>query len=316
MENRVRLGISSCLLGDNVRFDGGNRMDRFLTHSLAQFVDYVPVCPEIEAGFGVPREPFRLEGDPISPRLITVKTRVDYTERMVRWAKRRVKELEKENLHGFIFKSSSPSDGMMGVKVYTGKGRFVKKGVGIFARMFMQQFPLIPAEEDRRLHDPKIRENFVNRIFTLQRWRKTVSSGKVKRHLVDFHTRNKLLLLAHSPKHYRLMCRLMTDAKQMPVKDLFMKYENLLIQTLALRTTIRKNLNVLRYLLGYFKKRLSRDEEQELFEVFEQYRNKAVPLVVPTTLINHFARKYNLHHLLHQTYLHPHPVELTLKAHV
>jgi uncharacterized protein YbgA (DUF1722 family)/uncharacterized protein YbbK (DUF523 family) len=276
----------------------------------------VPVCPEVEAGFGVPRESMRLVGDPEKPRLITFKTKMDKTAQMLNWARRRVKELEKEDLHGFIFKSDSPSSGMIRVKVYTEKGMPVKKGVGMFAREFMNHFPLIPAEDDGRLHDPKIRENFIERIFALQRWRQTIATGKNMGNLVDFHTRNKLLILSHSQKHSRLMGKRVAAGKQMPMQELYAQYEALLMEALALKTTPKKNMNVLQHLMGYFKKQLSRDEKQELLEVFDQYRQEFVPLVVPITLINHFVRKYDQQYLKIQTYLNPHPVELKLRTHV
>jgi uncharacterized protein YbgA (DUF1722 family)/uncharacterized protein YbbK (DUF523 family) len=316
MEERVRLGISSCLLGNAVRWNSGHKMDRYLTRTLGQFVDYVPVCPEVEAGFGVPRESMRLVGDPENPRLITFKTKTDNTDQMLRWARRRVEELEKEDLHGFIFKSDSPSSGMIRVKVYTEKGMPVKKGVGMFAREFMNHFPLIPAEDDGRLHDPKIRENFIERIFALQRWRQTIANGTNMGNLVDFHTRNKLLILSHSQKHSRLMGKLVAAGKQMPMEALYTQYEALLMEALALKTTPKKNMNVLQHLMGYFKKQLSKDEKQELLEVFGQYRQEFVPLVVPITLINHFVRKYDQQYLKMQTYLNPHPVELKLRTHV
>jgi uncharacterized protein YbgA (DUF1722 family)/uncharacterized protein YbbK (DUF523 family) len=316
LEERVRLGISSCLLGNPVRWNAGHKLDRFLTNTLGQFVDYVPVCPEVEAGFGVPRESMRLVGDPQNPRLITFKSKMDHTDRMQRWARRRVKELEKEDLHGFIFKSDSPSSGMIRVKVYNEKGMPIKKGVGMFAREFMAHFPLIPAEDDGRLNDPKIRENFIERIFTLRRWRETIYSGKRMGNLVDFHTRNKLLILSHSPKHYKIMGKLVAEGKQMPMKDLYAQYATVLMEALALKTTTKKNLNVLQHLMGYFKKQLSGDEKQELLDVFEQYYQEYVPLVVPLTLINHFVRKYDQQYLKLQTYLNPHPVELKLRTHV
>ena len=316
MEERVRLGISSCLLGNAVRWNSGHKMDRYLTGTLGQFVDYVPVCPEVEAGFGVPRESMRLVGDPEKPRLITFKTKTDQTDQMLRWARKRVKELEKEDLHGFIFKSDSPSSGMIRVKVYTEKGMPVKKGVGMFAREFMAHFPLIPAEDDGRLHDPNIRENFIERIFALRRWRQTADNGKNMGNLVDFHTRNKLLILSHSPKHYKVMGKLVAQGKQMPLKELYAQYETTLMEALALKTTPRKNLNVLQHLMGYFKKQLSKDEKQELLDVFDRYRREFVPLVVPLTLINHFVRKYDQPYLKLQTYLNPHPVELKLRTHV
>ena len=316
MEERVRLGISSCLLGNPVRWNAGHKLDRFLTNTLGQFVDYVPVCPEVEAGFGVPRESMRLVGDPQNPRLITFKSKMDHTDQMLRWAQKRVKELEKEDLHGFIFKSDSPSSGMIRVKVYTEKGMPVKKGVGMFAREFMDHFPLIPAEDDGRLHDAGIRENFIERIFSLRRWRETITQGKRMGNLVDFHTRNKLLILSHSPKHYKVMGKLVAEGKQMPIKALYTQYESTLMEALTLKTTTKKNLNVLQHLMGYFKKQLSRDEKQELLDVFDQYRLEYVPLVVPLTLINHFVRKYDQPYLKLQTYLNPHPVELKLRTHV
>jgi uncharacterized protein YbgA (DUF1722 family)/uncharacterized protein YbbK (DUF523 family) len=316
MEERVRLGISSCLLGNAVRWNSGHKMDRYLTRTLGQFVDYIPVCPEVEAGFGVPRESMRLVGDPEKPRLITFKTKTDQTDQMLRWARKRVKELEKEDLHGFIFKSDSPSSGMIRVKVYTEKGMPVKKGVGMFAREFMDHFPLIPAEDDGRLHDPNIRENFIERIFALRRWRQTVDNSKNMGNLVDFHTRNKLLILSHSPKHYKVMGKLVAQGKQMPMRELYAQYETTLMEALALKTTPKKNLNVLQHLMGYFKKQLSKDEKQELLDVFDRYRQEFVPLVVPLTLINHFVRKYDQPYLKLQTYLNPHPVELKLRTHV
>lgn len=274
------------------------------------------MCPEVEAGFGVPRESFRLVGDPEKPRLITFKSKTDHTDRMVSWARKRIAELEKENLCGFIFKSDSPSSGMIRVKVYNEKGMPQKKGVGIFAREFMDHFPLIPVEDDGRLHDPLIRENFILRLFTLKRWRDTVAEKPGLGKLVDFHTRNKLLILSHSQKHYRLMGKLVAEGKNLLLKELYNRYEILLMAALKLKTSIKKNSNVLQHLMGYFRKQLSADEKRELLEVFEQYRLEYVPLIVPITLINHYVRKYEQPYLKQQTYLHPHPLELKLRTHV
>ncbi len=316
MEDKIKLGISMCLLGEKVRWNAGHKLDRYLTNTLGQFVEYVPVCPEMEAGFGVPRESFRLVGDPENPRLLTFKSKVDHTSRMVQWAQKRVKELEKEDLCGFIFKSDSPSSGMVHVRVYTEKGMPVKKGIGMFARVFMQHFPLIPVEDDGRLHDPKIRENFIERIFTLKRWRDNVAKKPSMGNLVDFHSRNKLLILSHSQKHSRLMGKLVANGKNMPMKELYNQYEILLMEALTLKTTEKKNYNVLQHLMGFFKKQLTADEKQELLQVFEQYRNGFVPLIVPITLINHYVQKYDQPYLKIQTYLNPHPVELKLRTHV
>jgi len=316
MEKNFRIGISSCLLGNEVRWNSGHKLDKYLTHTLGQFVEYVPVCPEVEAGFGVPRESFRLVGDPDTPRLITFKSKTDHTDRMVTWAKKRVRELEKEDLCGFIFKSDSPSSGMIRVKVYNEKGMPHKIGIGIFARAFMEHFPLIPVEDDGRLNNPLIRENFILQIFTMKRWRDNMARNPSMGNLVDFHTRNKLLILSHSPKLYRLMGKLVADGRKLPIKELYDQYQLLLMEALKLKTTIRKNTNVLQHLMGYFKKQLSGDEKQELLEIFGQYRNEHVPLIVPITLINHYVRKYEQPYLKQQTYLHPHPLELKLRIHV
>ncbi|NVM27034.1 MAG: DUF523 and DUF1722 domain-containing protein [Desulfobacterales bacterium] len=316
MEDRIRLGISTCLLGRKVRYDGGHRLDRFLTDTLGQYVEYVPVCPEVECGFGIPREAFRLVGNPESPRLVTSRTHQDYTERMMQWAKRRVIELEREELCGFIFKGNSPSSGMERVKVYGEKGMPVKKGRGIFAHIFMEHFPLIPVEDEGRLHDPRLRENFVERIFALRRWREALSKKGTMADLVEFHTQHKLLILSHSEKHHRTMGKLVAAGKEMPIKELYARYEALLMEALRLKTTPKKNSNVLMHMMGYFKKQLTSDEKEELLEIIHQYRDGYIPLIVPTTLINHYVRKYSQPYLSRQTYLQPHPIELQLRNHV
>jgi uncharacterized protein YbgA (DUF1722 family)/uncharacterized protein YbbK (DUF523 family) len=300
MDEKIKLGVSACLLGQRVRFDG----------------EFCPVCPEVETGFPIPREALRLVGDPENPRLMTVKTKVDHTDKMKTWAAGRLKELEKENLCGFIFKSKSPSSGMARVKVYTEKGMPFHTGVGIFARAFMDHFPLVPVEEEGRLHDPKLRENFIESIFVLKQWRETLDENRKLGGLVDFHTRQKLLLLSHSPKHYREMGKLVAEGKKIPGDDLFSRYERLLLEALQLKTTVKKNINVLQHILGFFKKQLSADEKQEVLEIVEEYRKGYVPLIVPIILMNHFTRKYQEPYLAKQTYLKPHPVDLKLRNHV
>jgi uncharacterized protein YbgA (DUF1722 family)/uncharacterized protein YbbK (DUF523 family) len=316
MEATIKLGISSCLLGESVRWNGTHKLDRFLTDTLGKFVKYVPVCPEVECGFDVPREPLRQVGDPDSPRLITSRTKIDYTDRMTRWARKRVIELEKEDLCGFIFKSRSPSSGMERVKVYNENGIPVKKGVGMFARAFMAHFPLIPVEEDGRLHDPKLRENFIERIFTFKRWRDTRAERESRGNLVSFHTDHKMLILSHSPQHHRMMGKLVAQAKEISLKELYQRYQKLLMEALRLKSTPKKNVNVLTHILGYFKKQLSADEKQEMLEIVDLYRRGNVPLIVPITLINHYVRKYDQPYLKEQYYLYPHPAELQLRNHV
>jgi uncharacterized protein YbgA (DUF1722 family)/uncharacterized protein YbbK (DUF523 family) len=313
---KIKLGISACLLGENVRYDGGHKLDRFLTDTLGQYVEYVPVCPEVECGLPVPRESMHLEGDPNSPRLVTIRTKQDMTDRMVKWALKRVPELEKEDLCGFIFKSDSPSSGMERVRVYNEKGMPVKKGVGIFTRSFMDHFPLLPVEDEGRLHDPKLRDNFIERIFALKRWREVLERKESRGSVVDFHTRHKLLMLSHSPKYYQTMGKLVAKAKDLPLKELYQKYQTLLMESLSLKTSPKKNANVLQHMMGYFKEQLSSDEKQKLLEVIDFYRKSYIPLIVPITLINHYVRKYDQPYLMQQVYLNPHPLELQLRNHV
>ncbi len=316
MDNTIKLGISTCLLGEPVRFDGGHKFDHFLVHTLGRYVEYVPVCPEAECGLPVPRESMRLEGNPQDPRLVTTKTHIDHTDRMIQFARQRVRELEKEDLFGFIFKSNSPSSGMERVKVYDANGVPSKAGVGIFARIFMEHYPLLPVEDEGRLHDPALRENFIERIFSLKRWRELLARQRNRGGLVDFHARHKLLLFAHSPKHYQEMGRWVAQGKKIPAKDLFARYQKLFLEALRLKTTPKKNANVLRHMVGYFKKELSADEKQEILEVIHQYRLGIIPLIVPITLMNHYVRKYNQPYLKEQVYLRPHPIELQLRNHV
>jgi len=315
MEEKIRLGISSCLLGEKVRFDGGHKRDPFLVETLGRYVEYVPVCPEVELGLPTPREALRLVGEPEAPRLVFSRSGEDITGRMTAWAGRRVKELERENLCGFIFKSRSPSSGMERVKLYDRNGVPNKGGVGLFARAFMEHFPLLPVEEEGRLHDPKLRETFIESIFTLKRWRETVGRSGTRGALVDFHTRHKLLILAHSTELYREMGRLVAQGGMVPEAALFEGYLRLLMKTLHLNTSVKKNVNVLQHMLGYFKKQLSADEKQEALEVIGHYHQGLVPLLVPLTLINHFVRKYGEPYLQQQVYLNPHPLELRLRNH-
>jgi uncharacterized protein YbgA (DUF1722 family) len=229
---------------------------------------------------------------------------------------RPVEELEKEQLCGFIFKSKSPSSGMERVKIYDEHGVPAKKGVGLFARTFMEHFPLLPAEDEGRLHDPALRENFIERIFTCQRWREVVQQKKSIGALVAFHTRHKLLILSHSPKHYQAMGKLVAAAQKNALSSLYDQYQSMLMEALRIKATASKHSNVLQHMMGYFKAELSADEKQELLETIDRYRRGLLPLIVPVTLISHYVRKYDQPYLKDQYYLNPHPIELQLRNHV
>ncbi|MCG8553421.1 MAG: DUF523 and DUF1722 domain-containing protein [Desulfobacterales bacterium] len=314
---KIKIGASTCLLGEKVSYDGNHRHDRYLTQTLSLFVDYVPVCPEVECGMPIPREAVRLVGDPAAPRLVTRKTHEDKTRMMTDWLPGKLAALEKENLCGFIFKSKSPSSGLYRIRVYGDDGKVRKTGTGIFAKAFCDHFPRVPVEEAGRLNDPQLRENFIEKIFTLKRWREVVQAHQNLGGLVIFHTQNKLLILSHSQAHYRQMGKLVAKGKEITAKAgipaLFEQYEILLLKALDLKTTTKKNINVLMHILGFFKKNLSADEKQEMLSLFDQYKQGYVPLVVPLTLVNHYVRKYDQPWLRDQTYLNPHPFELKLR---
>lgn len=313
MENKIRLGISACLLGAQVRYDGGHQLDRYLRDVLGDYVEYVPVCPEVEVGLPIPRETLRLiENEEQQVRLVFSRSGEDITERMETWAQGRVKQLEQEQLDGFVFKSKSPSSGMERVKLYDRNSIPKNVGVGVFARHFMAHFPLLPVEEEGRLHDPRLRENFITAIFVLKRWRELLAAGFSLGRLVEFHTRHKLLIMAHSQQHYRQMGKLVAAGRDHSLAQLRSLYLAELLTALRLKTTVKKHVNVLQHILGYFKRELQADEKQEMIELIENYRQGLVPLIVPLTLLNHYIRKYDQPYLQQQYYLNPHPKELKL----
>lgn len=315
MNHKIRMGISTCLLGELVRYDGGHKHDRYITDTLGRFFEFVPVCPEVECGMPVPREPIHLEGDPTSPSLITNHTRIDLTDQMLTWTARRLQEVEHEELGGYIFKSKSPSCGMERVKNYNEKGMPSNVGRGIFAGLFLQRFPLIPAEEEGRLHDPELRENFFERVFALKRWRDLIANKSKYRDLIAFHAAHKLQLMAHSPKLLREMGKLVADAHAKNFDAILTTYQSLFMNALKQKATVKKQVNVLQHMMGYFKKQLSTDEKQELLEVIGRYTNGHVPILVPLTLIEHYVRKYDEPYLKQQWFISPHPIELALRNH-
>ncbi|MCX8030909.1 MAG: DUF523 and DUF1722 domain-containing protein [Thermodesulfovibrionales bacterium] len=315
-KEQIKVGISSCLLGEKVRYDGGHKLDKYLKETLGKYVKWITVCPEVEMGLPVPREAMRLTGNSNNPRLVTVKTHIDYTDNMITWAKKRLKELEKEEICGFIFKSDSPSSGMRKVKVYSESGIPYKNGVGIFAKLFMEHFPLIPVEDDGRMNDPSLRENFIERIFVYKRWRNLLLEGFTIAKLIEFHTTHKFLILSHSPKHYSLLGKLVANAAKMEQNELQTSYFTLLIEALKLLATVKKNTNVLQHIYGYLKKYLTDDEKNELNDIIHNYHKQLYPLIVPITLIKFLVKKYDEPYLKSQVYLNPHPIELMLRNHV
>jgi uncharacterized protein YbbK (DUF523 family) len=229
----IRIGISSCLLGEPVRFDGGHKRDPFLTETFGAFVEWVLVCPEVECGFGTPRESMRLVHVDNGVRLLTVRTAVDLTDRMVEYARRRVAALDAEDLSGYVLKKDSPSCGMGRVKIYSTRGVPERSGRGIFAARLVERFPSLPVEEEGRLSDARLRENFIERVFAYWRLRRLFSDRWSLRALVDFHTAHKLILMAHSPEANRQLGRLVARARVVGRADLKRRYTEMFMSALT-----------------------------------------------------------------------------------
>jgi len=310
---QITVGVSSCLLGEKVRYDGGHKQHHYITDSLKPYFDFVSVCPEVESGMTIPREAMHLFGNPAVPCLTTVKTNQNLTGQMQLWCNKRIKELEQLNLRGFIFKKNSPSCGLFRVKVYQEKGPPVTTGSGLFANTMKQAFPLLPTEEEGRLADARLRENFIERVFAYDRLLTFIGTEPDKGELIRFHTCQKLLLMAHSPDHYRRLGALVANTTK--PADQLPSYTSLFMEALQILATPAKQTNVLMHCLGYFKKQLEAWEKQELLELIERYRTGQLPLIVPITLLKHYIRCFDQPYLADQRYFSPHPDELMLRNH-
>ena len=313
---KARLGISACLLGQKVRYDGGHKRDYFLTETFGSYVEWVPVCPELEAGMGVPRESVRLVGSKDEPKMIAERSGKDWTAQMNRFAAKRAKTLRALELSGYIFKKDSPSCGVERVRLYTSKAIPNREGRGLYAGAVMKELPLLPVEEEGRLNDPGLRENFIERVFAYHRWQQSMKEHKSVRALIAFHTRHKFLLLAHSVQHYQRLGRMVAEAKKQPLGEAYETYGRIFMEALAVHANAKKHCNVLEHMVGYFSQQLSAEERKELVELIADFRRQLVPLIVPLTLIRHYVTKYKVAYLQGQVYLEPSPKELMLRNHV
>jgi uncharacterized protein YbgA (DUF1722 family) len=235
---------------------------------------------------------------------------------MKKWAADKLRQLDKEDLCGFIFKSKSPSSGISDIKVYTPSGMPSNRGTGIFGGAFMRYFPLIPIIDDGRLHNPNLRENFIEQVFVYNLWKDFLKNGPELRDLITFHTNLKLLILSHSPKHYSTLGKLIAQTKKYQPDVLYSEYIEILMEGVRLLATSKKNTNVLLHIAGYFKKLIPTEEKRKLLGIIEQYHKGYIPLIVPVILINHYVREFDEPFLKNQYYLNPHPVELMLRNHV
>jgi len=313
---RLRVGISRCLLGEAVRFDGGHKHDPYITETLGRFFEWVPVCPEVETGLGTPRESMRLVGTVSGIRLIARNSKTDHTEAMNGFCARRLEELAGMGLRGFILKKDSPSCGLMRVPVHGRGGGPGRAGRGLFASALLKRFPILPAEEEARLHDMALRENFIERVFAFDRWLDFVESNPRPKELVEFHRRHKLALLSHSRQPCQDLGRIVAAAGEIPMNELLSRYALAFAAAMAVKTTPAKHAEVLRRIYGCLKKRIEGEDRAEVVGRIEQYRKGMAPLIVPLTLLQHHSRRNPVPWMEEQTYLNPCPAELFLRNHV
>jgi uncharacterized protein YbgA (DUF1722 family)/uncharacterized protein YbbK (DUF523 family) len=316
MSDKIRIGVSSCLLGNQVRFDGGHKRNEFVTDVFGQFVEFVPVCPEVEIGMGTPRESIALRRQDGELRLLGNRSGADFTAKMKSYADKRTRALGAEDLSGYILKKDSPSCGMERVRVYAENGMPSRNGVGMFAAALLRRYPNLPVEEEGRLSDPKLRENFVERVFAFRRLQDFFAARWTVGGLVAFHTAHKLVLLAHAPNAYRELGRDVAAAKKIPRPEFRREYETRFMSALKKLATPPRHVNVMQHMLGYFRDHLEEVARRELAAVIDDYARGLVPLIVPLTLIRHYVRRFEVEYLAGQVYLNPHPKELMLLNHV
>ncbi len=315
--DEILIGISSCILGEKVRFDGGHKRDDFLAETLAKFVRFVPVCPEVDIGLGVPRETIRLErGERKEIRLVAPKSGLDHTTTMSRYSDRKARELQGLDLSGYVLKSGSPTCGLFRVRVYDHNNVPSKTGRGLYAEALTSRLPNLPVEEDGRLRDPRLRENFFERVFAYRRIRNLFRGRWTLGDLVRFHTNEKFLLLAHDRDAYAELGRLVANARGKPRRELAETYESVFMGGLSKIATTRKAANVLQHMAGHLRKVIGQRERAEIATVVDDFRRGLIPLVVPVTLIRHHAHLNDVEYLVGQTFLEPHPKELMLRNHV
>lgn len=301
--DKIKLGISACLLGRKVRYDGGHKRNRFIAGRLGKRFTLVPVCPEVEAGLSIPREPMQLTGDAAAPRLVVISSGIDLTGMMNGWAGRKVKRLEREGICGLILKSRSPSCAAEDAELSGASGRSGGRASGMFTAQMRRHDPCLPVTDEEDFADPVLRENFIERVFVYRRWhdfsKKKPSSGN----LVSFHSGCKLQIMAHSPRHYAALGKLVAGAQGRPIRTVYRRYFAMLMDGLSSIATPGKNANVLMHVMGYFKKRLSTKQKQVVLKEIERYRKGRTSLDVPRDRLKRYAMRFGEQYLMKQSYL-------------
>ncbi len=314
---RLRIGVSSCLLGEKVRWDGQHKRNAWVMESLDAYVDWLPVCPEVEIGLGVPRPTIRLEGKEGGVRLMMPSRGEDLTAKMRSYAEERVGRLQEQRLSAYILKKGSPSCGMERVKIWNEHGMPLHNGQGVFAAALLAALPDLPVEEEGRLNDRPLRENFVTRAFAYQRWLDLEDRGMTRARLMKFHEHHKFVLMARNQTGMRRLGRLLgQSARAGNLKKLAAAYLADFTLVMKRRPTTKSHTNVLQHLAGFVSDFLDAPDRAELTEMIDQYRRGLLPLVVPVTMLRHYGRKFAIPYFRDQVYLEPHPHELMLLNHV
>ena len=309
---KITIGVSACLLGREVRFDGGHKRSRFITDTLAKHFGFVGFCPEVAIGMGTPRQPIRLTGDASNPEAVGVKTpELDVTQPLRSYGKKVAGDINE--LCGFIFKKDSPSCGMERVKVYNDKGMAERSGTGLFAREIMKAHQLLPVEEEGRLNDADLRDNFITRVYVYARWKQLTGSGLTKSGLIKFHAGHKYLIMSHSNVMYRQLGQMLSDLTRESLSDVANRYIASLMQALSVPATRKRHSNVLQHLLGYLKNNLDSVYRVDLDNTIDAYRRGEFPLAVPVRLLQHHFSVHPHAYINEQVYLNPHPQALMLR---
>ncbi len=310
---KIPVGISSCLLGENVRFDGGHKQHSYVQQTLGRYFEFRPFCPEVAIGLGIPRKPIRLvrkQGSDDIRCVSTVDADRDFTDALADSAEQQAHW--HKDLCGYILKRASPSCGMERVKVYSDKGMPCNDGTGIYAATMMKNFPELPVEEEGRLGDSRLRENFIQRVYVMWRWKILLRSGVTVGKLVDFHARHKLILMSHDQQDYRALGKQVAALRRDNLEEQLPLYLHGLMTALRKIATVGNHVNVLQHIQGYLKQDLDREDKQELVQCIDDYRKGVVPLIVPITLLNHHFRRNPDEYIERSWYMKPYPSELSL----
>lgn len=314
MTEKIKIGVSGCLLGQKVRFNGQHKFHWYINEILAKHFEYLSMCPELEVGMGVPRKTVRLVGDPENPDMIEPISGKNWTSKMVSYSNKKIIKLR--DLSGFLFKSGSPSCGAFRTKVYQKNGIPLAKGRGIFADAFCKRWPLIPVEEEGRLNDAKLRENFLERVFAYHRL-KTLRAKPFKRaDWIKFHERSKFLLLSHSRKHYILLGQLVAQVAERTPSEFKDQYASIYMEAMGVKATLKKHSDTLQHILGFLKKIITSEQKADMLKSIENFRQGVYPLIVPITLLRHYITVNKIRYIEDQYYLQPHPENLSLRNHV